>query len=434
MLLFLSSIAFATEPWIVNGDRMFGLPQVVQLVATNNDQSSFINFCSGTYRERAAQPSFAGGCMIDLHTTTVSLLSLALVLWVGCGPMPPDDTDAADDTDAPVTGACAEEHVTNNADGDLVTICDAFFADPPWVHLPPDRSGSTATLYGVIIPEGPYFVDRDGARYDLVDASGQLLDNSTAAAATVVGDPIPIPGLPAALRMASNRSTYTLYQVQGAVGGNDASPTLRITDGRPVVQVPGNVIDQTLVGSWEGTVARRIGEEEWDPDQAVPLRIEFTDLISNGTMPIWGVPQTAHGEAPSPSLGLPDGQLFITSGVVANFEASVQAADGECLGSLALLGDQHPFYGADDATVDAFRWTGMHSPGGTNVVLSYPPGSGFADGMNFEGSRGGVTPLDWIASDPGQELTITPHSGGMAAQTFVLDLHRVEGGGAPCTP
>jgi hypothetical protein len=235
--------------------------------------------------------------------------------------------------------------------------------------------------------------------------------------------------LPAGLRWPSYRFLYTIYRVRGettTVAG-EPRPGLRVVSLEPAITIRGEAIDSLGLGAWEGTVSRRTGPNTFSHDDRLRVRMTFDGVEPNAhvaTLPVW--------DELTVLLPTPEASLFRTTGVIANWNERITAADGTCLEALATLGEASPFYGTTNASVALYRYPFMHGPGDHVTVFDYPLGA-----MDLsENGMGGIYfnhPAALIQDGPREpwgEWFAIPHATPNGHS--IEDMVAVEGGGAPC--
>ncbi len=358
--------------------------------------------------------------------TNASLLISLLLTLTACG-TPDADEELVDDPDALAqevaasSVVCASQHSGATADGDAVVVCDALYPEAPRVHLPRDRRGSTSTststLYAALsFGEGgavATVVDRKGAEYTVVTATGEAVTPQNAARE-----------LPSELRMPSNRHFYLLYRLRGVIGtytnpfNQQQSRALRILNAKPYALLPGALLDAQLLGTWEGTVSRRVDASKWSLTEQVPFRVTFSSTVAID--PFWTWEDRA-------SPRLPDGTRFEVRGRFDNLTAAVTGESGQCLPALTSYGAANPFYGATQNELALWRLTSMHVLGDYQLAIRYPAGTPLGVGM---GAVAPVHPQALISSAPPSSWGAGSHN----AWTFLFDMRRVTAGGAGCTP
>jgi hypothetical protein len=317
---------------------------------------------------------------------------------------------------------CPTQHAGTNVLGHPVVFCDEMFGERPYIHLPDDATGSTATLYVGLANSGPSvlaltLIDRRGKLYVGVDEGGAALSTS--------GTPSP---MPAGLEMPSSRGMYTVYAVRGEVTtfkpswGNTSVPAFHVTAAAPQVVLAGRTIDARNNGVWEGTVAARQlmnGKATWNADQPLPLRIEFSGTMKkNPNLTAWN-----NGDVTDA-----DGESYVLSGKIVSLDTSVTDSTGTCLPAFSSLGDRNSFAGASDGTVALYRLGAMHFGGDEELVLNYPIGVGF--GANGMGDPAVTTPINFIQlKDNADYASVDIHPHGLGFGN-VISIHPVLGSDA----
>lgn len=349
--------------------------------------------------------------------TSLMLSSAVAGLLVACGASPGDDASQEDDLRKKDGGAahfsaCEQQHVGANADGDSLIVCDKPFADAPHVRLPADdTSGDTVTLYVAYQLSTGEFFTRDGKSLYLTDGKGKALGFQDHGES-----------LPKSMRMPSNRNMYTLYRVTGTISqvappfGKDKVPAIHVATGEPVAMIPGDVIDGTMLGTWEGMTNLRTADGKFSEDET-PIRVSFTNKVAGTNLKVW-----------ESGTSLPDGKVFKLTGVIENWDKSVKGSDGKCYPALTGLGDKNPFHGAKNGKVDTYRLGGMHFAGDQVLVFTVPGGTTNWS-MTAMGGLGPFSPVDWISKKGWSELSLTPHGMPMGN---AIQLHIASGGGGGC--
>jgi hypothetical protein len=343
-----------------------------------------------------------------------------LVILGGCSSQGSggDDAGVADASDdGPSGSVCGAQHEGTTADGDPVTICDAFFAERPFVRPPGDERPATGpvVLYGGFWfgPEhtAATIVTRDGTSLLAVGADGAPIRRDQAAT-----------DLPSSMRMPSNRHFYLVYRFTGTLGTvqdarGEQVASIRLGDARPAILLPGEAIDRVLLGPWEGEVSRHVSEGTWSLTDHVPVRITLADTEALSNFPEWA-PGTAD---------LPDGTRNRIEGTIENAGAPITSATGACLPALSSYGGEDPMIGATSASLSLYRLTSMHVEGDYQLAIDYPEGTTLGTGM---GDVAPVHPITLIGLEPVTEWFAGSHS----AYTFGITIHPVTGGGGACTP
>lgn len=301
---------------------------------------------------------------------------------------------------------CAAQH----ADGGVLA-CDEAFSAAPFVRLPPDEvSGSEATLYVAYNPLGNegQLITREGKGYQLADDEGLIVFDRDRR-------------LPAGLESRSYRFLYSIYEVQGTIGSVEGQDTFHATSARSVVTIASKVLDERILGAWEGTVTRcpgQPGPDQCTPVDPVPVRIELARLGATRPLLVWD-DMTKH---------LDGHDLYTPEGVVANLSSPVELSDGSCAPALSELGSAAPWTG--DPAIQLYRFPAMHAPGDYQLVLDYPQSAGNS-GM---GSILPASPASLIQTAPRPELEAASFGIHGAPNGFQIVLRRVSGGGGTCTP
>jgi hypothetical protein len=332
-----------------------------------------------------------------LRRSAVTLL-LVLVGAAACG---------GQDFDPPTPFSyCAEQHL----DGD-VFICTRAYDDHPRIHLPADTTddadGAARTVYAAFDPiDDRPLILRDGTRMVLADASG-LVDPRL---------PDDLDRVPEGFAWQSYEFLDHVYELTGTVAHVDVDgvsvPAIADAVVRRIVRVTPEVLDGPLAGAWEGSLSRRIGENTYDPERRVAIRVDFTGF------------RPEHAIIPHWMPG--DGELsyaLIATGTIANATTAQTLADGSCAPSLDSLGDASPI-AETTADVDMMRYPAMHVAGDYQVV--------------WNGGMGSILPLHpgaAIQDAPRTEFlstSSTPH--GTPNGMHLRDFRAVAAGGATCTP
>ncbi len=301
-------------------------------------------------------------------------------------------------------------------------ICDQPFASRPYVHLPADKNAaSSVTLYLAHDITTGTFHTRDGSTFYVMDTHGKIA---------------PIGGfggsyganLPSSFHAPSNRNMYLIYQVTGKTGKakdpdtGDQVAAIQVTGGKPVVMLPGKVIDGSALGVWEGTIQER-GESGMASSDLAPLRIRFSALAANTTPP--GAPTLNVWDS---GTSLADGQTFSITGTIENYTQNIKGSDGKCYRALTALGTANPFYGAPKGDISLFRLAGMHHAGDQVVVLWIPDGATNWSQTGMDILLGPFAPADLISTKDRATLAIHPHG----LEGGEIDLHATSGGGGSC--
>lgn len=266
----------------------------------------------------------------------------------------------AEPTPEPIDFAfCAEQHV----EGSLV-VCDKAFDTTPRIHLPPDDASTT---YAAALQR------------TLVSRTGQDVVEFT-------------------------DETYAFIEHVYAVTGGAYEPILRIAP---------EVLDGNLLGTWEGTLSKRIDASSSDATMRIPVRLDF-HAFSDETHPIhrW------NPYAADPVLTY----AMMVLGRFENADAAVALADGSCAPSLAALGEASPRFGiAGDAVF--MREVAMHVPGDTQLLFD-----GWMGAMDL------ASPGTLIRESPDPAASYSAYPHGAPNGQHLDDLHRVTTGGGACTP
>lgn len=286
---------------------------------------------------------------------------------------------------------CPAEREFTTHDGDDVVLCTRLSRVRPFVRLPADdlTDPDRITMYAAMSPhhwpppDGTvFFGDRTGRRYAAVDETGEPLGFTADA------------GLPPRLRAPTYRYLFTVYRITGRLGEIEhpdfgLTETVTLADAVPVLVIDGCALDSALLGTWTGSASRRLLEPEgFGPfrktfDEADPVPILVTFERAELTWPR-GLPEWAgYGH-------LPDGLAYSLLGRIENFHEPAVGPDGSEYPALAELGEESPFAGATDGTVELYRHSNMHGlPFDDHWVLDYPPDTeglstnGMSDRLQF---------------------------------------------------
>jgi hypothetical protein len=303
------------------------------------------------------------------------------------------------------SAVCQSEHSGTTLEGDSVIVCDQFFSTVPYVRPASDDVSSleNATLYVSIVASAGYqspitLVDRNGVSYTVVNPSGKPV--------------MDLAKLPKNLKMPQNTIYYTLYKVIGKIR-TGSSPRISILHIVPAISFTGCAIDSLALGTWEGSTSARAApnpKTDFDTTKAVEFTVNFTTLKPERSL-------TYYADVSKP---LPDASVF---GIVGQIDS---------MASLAT----HPFAGAaNNATIELFRITGMHSPGDSHIAVNYPQGTeGMSPlGMSGQSEFGIFSPAALLqARAPATamlELEFQPHSASHPPFISVMKLHPVHIGG-----
>jgi hypothetical protein len=355
---------------------------------------------------------------------------LLVILFMGCGDddVPGVDGGANDggatadsgstgDSGVTPTGVC-EREAGATVEGATVARCEELFAERPFIRPPADRSDATTIdLYAGYEALQATFLDREGTSWVLHDASGPITSADAAR-------------LPAGLRWPSYRFLYTVWHVRGerVAPDGEGRPGVRNAIVEPAITIPGEVIDSFALGTWEGTVSRRTGENTFDATDRVRFRVVFERMEPNehvAVLPEW--------DEPAVLLPEPEANMFRAVGTIQNWSERVTAADGTCLEAIGTLGAASPFFEATEPTLTLYRYPSMHGPGDHVTVLDYPPGSQdlSPNGMSGLYFNHPAALIQSEAHDPWDRWSSYPHAtpNGHAVEAVV----KVDGGGAPCS-
>ena len=293
-----------------------------------------------------------------------SLLLSFLPWWAGCA------SEASDPTDEDVARLtlCPKQSVRSG-----LAVCSTTYPQAPFVRpslADAFPSSGTAKFYGAMLPPrslegGMRLFDRNGKVYLATDARGASLD--------FVRPPESLKNL----KLPSNRVYFTLYRFEGTVGptvrtADATGPGFALTKATPIAELDGCAVDSLLLGTWEGTVSKRIDPaptgnpmftKYFDEADTAPIRLTFTRLEKGTKLGDWtGDPIASH-------------QTYIAKGTVSDF------AD------LTALGKKNPFLGASTGEVELYRRASMHGLGNDNHwVMTYPTGTTqvTGNGMSYE--------------------------------------------------
>ena len=328
---------------------------------------------------------------------------------------------------------CAEQKQGKTTDGDAVVVCTRLFPSAPFVRLPENQRGEDGqvTMNGVVeltirqTLENARFYDRDLMVYDLVDANGKPISESS---------PILKKN-----QLPSNRVHFLVYEAKGKVlpaakaGG---TPRLQLAELRPIVLVDGRAIDERFLGVWEGTVSKRFGDKQWytdledgDPDHFAKIRINFQPPLT---------PMENIGVLSS-TPKLEDGTRFKALGKFENATQPVRLSTGECAPALTSYGDANPFpprVAITNYSILMWRFPAMHSRSSADfhIVFEYPVGlyprgelqviTSMARDHNFRLK-------DYIATSTQPKALVYGIHGSPVDQILFL-LKPVQGGGGQC--
>lgn len=300
---------------------------------------------------------------LRVRATGAALVAL-LPTWIGCAA---DDGDTIDDDVKRLT-LCPKQEVRGG-----LARCAATYAEAPFVRPSLTDSfsaGGTGKFFGAMLPPRSFegalrLFDRTGKVYFATDAQGTPLDFTRP------------PETLRNLKLPSNRVYFTLYRFEGKRGpsvqaGGETGPGFILTKATPVAEVDGCAVDSLLLGTWEGTVSKRLSPEPegnpmftkfFDEEDTAPIRVSFTRLEKFVELGDWtGEPIGSH-------------QTYMAKGSITNY------AD------LTALGKKSPFLGSSNGDVELYRKASMHGLGNDNHwVLTYPSGTTkvTGNGMAYE--------------------------------------------------
>jgi len=307
---------------------------------------------------------------------------------------------------------CPKQETIATSSGQSVVSCEELYPKRPYVRPAPDdleNKAKASFAAGVVISyfgsvRSTFFVDRHGTKYAAVDAQGKNVNFATPGA------------LPAGMQAPSNAYLNLIYRVTGKIGKTVKDPiygnleTIRVADAEPIISITGCAMDSALLGTWEGTVSRRMLQptghypftKNFDEAREEPLQMTFTKAEYLWNLMEWS------GE------GRTDFEAYKLTGTIDNLATAAKTPEDKTLPALDKLGAENPFLGAKDNSVELYRQTNMHGIGFDNHwVLTYPSGSkdltinGMSDSIDL------FTPATLISLDVPErlfaQLTVRPH-------------------------
>jgi hypothetical protein len=266
---------------------------------------------------------------------------------------------------------CAKQHTSTTNEGNEVVVCDALYQEAPFVHLP--QRDEDRAFAGIV---GRSFVTADGTAYPASGIGGE-----------------------------DKRHAVALYEVALDDG--------TVTDFQPVLVFDEAIFIAPFMGrSFEGVITRSMGNESWALDPSLPVRIDVQD---------------------APMDGAADGATYEARATIANLGASVTAADGSCMPSLASYAAEAPFAAGANVELGLYRVPSMHSFGDDHFVMVWSVNG------KFEGTLMGPAwyrgPLDVVRGTlaPAAEYLGMGHGTPGAIPELKLDAGTIVGGEA-CAP
>jgi hypothetical protein len=343
--------------------------------------------------------------------------------------------------DSGESAVCPQSHSGTTRDlpeGATVTICDKFYDSAPFVRLPESddfADESHVTFYGAVdmlYPAKATLQDRTGQKYLVLNANGALNGVYDYSA------------LPASMGMPSFTYVYLIYKFEGKLApvpdDTDYPGTkgIILSTATPMIYVPSTLIDDYVLGSWEGKINLRIdpapaaddiGADLFDTTSQATIRITYKSLQPipsefGGANALHAWPDLEHGHQ-----YLLDVKLMDAVGAVDNFNGNVMGSDGTCIKALSLLGNRNPFLDATSGDIQFFRWPGMHGAGSEADVMVFPDGarSLYHTGMSLPFSMKAST---LILPNPQYVVDEFPH--GIHRGFELSGLRKVSGGGGAC--
>jgi hypothetical protein len=288
-------------------------------------------------------------------------------------------------------------------------------ATRPYVHVPDDQieQEAVSTLYvGIYLAlqdEPLEFVDRNGKLFFALNEG--------------------FGGILAPLQMPSARSLYYLYRLTGTLGTRTSDSgatenTVNLVTAAPYLRFAENVIENQVLGAWEGDVSQRSSDEAWDPaaDTRVRIRISFSALEARDPFPVWD----------DPTVLLADGQNSTLLGTIENWDSSILDADGGCMPALTSYDAGHPFRGASGNSVRIFRYASMHGPGAHEEIIGYPPGTPVIANSDGMAELRSLHPAAMMMVNPSTEWTTPTFVPHQAFTGNSLQIRHMTGGGGAC--
>lgn len=309
----------------------------------------------------------------SLRIPTFSLIVTAFVL-AGCtGPSedPAESSDPSESSAATENTFCRTQHEVEGQTGTVV-VCDELYPEAPFVHLPAPPPGK---VYAGMDAEG--FVTADGTSYPVDDLEVQEAEQ--------------------------RRHSLALYELTVDAGV--------VTDYRVAVTFPESFFVEPWLGvAAEGNISRLIGEDEFEFDATLPVRVEF------------------HAEPAEDPLAPSEYDVLAS---IANLEQAVRASDGSCMPALTSHGDEAPFAAGSNVQLRAQRAPSMHAFGDDEfVIFIVVDGQTWGSMMNSQWYRG---PLDLVKGTVEPSGTYLGIGHGTPGSLPTLEVKVVEGGGQPCT-
>lgn len=281
-------------------------------------------------------------------------------LLTGCG---------TDDGVNPLPGdVCARQHDETTGDGHDIVVCDELYAEAPYVHLP--EAGDGHAYAGIV---GKRFVTTSGATH----SGGDIAAEDT-------------------------RHGVALYDL--TLDGD------AVEDFRPVLVFDDALFLKPFQGhSFEGTISRGEGPNEYAFDPSLPVRVKILT------------------DAP---VKADDGMLEARA-VIENLTEAVTASDGSCMPALSSYGTEAPFPEGTELEILVRRMPSMHEFGDDHFTMS------FSDGNELQGSlmapqwyRG---PIDVVLGTHAPAGTYSGRGHGSPGSLPSVDLEPVSGGGDVCS-
>lgn len=347
--------------------------------------------------------------------STVFGCVVAAMVAVGCpsgSDREPADAGAGDGSVPAVF--CARQHLDTTSDGEELPFCDELFPERPWVRLPPGRVEGSVDFHAAFVTAA--------SRLVLTDGTTLFVPRDEPAFASV----------------RTNRSIFTIWHVRGGtIGTGPEGRELRGASASAVLVISAEALESRFRGDWEGTITPRdpagSGATQWS-GTPVPLRISVGAL---GDL----LPVSRDGrEGMGPEL--PEGATHQVTGVFANYDSGVTSSTGDCIASLASLGERNPLRalltdGSDAPNeVRLYRWLSMHGDFDDHAFLD----PGYLMDMSFETTSppamGALHPANFIQDSERAAWSeihdVMVH--GTPSGFRIQYLRRVTGGGSPCTP
>ncbi|MCY1059191.1 hypothetical protein [Nannocystis sp. SCPEA4] len=288
---------------------------------------------------------------------------------------------------------CAEQH----ADGDVI-VCDRAFDTMPRVHLPPDDDTTVFAGHPLAL--------RDGRKVTLVDEQGDL---------AFPGYQAKDPRVPEGFAWPSYEFIEHVYRISGTITTRADGVAIADAEVTPVLRLAPEVLDGQLLGTWEGTLSKRIDDGHYDETVRVPIRVTF-DRFSDEHHDLhrWNPYDDAD---PILTYSLP------VLGTIVNASQPITLSDGTCAPALTSLGEGNPWFGLGDEA-ELLRELAMHTLGDTQLLF-----------MGWMGPMDPATPAALIQDevrDVYTRFSAYPH--GTPNGQHLDDFVRVSAGGEACTP